>query len=148
MGGLIMLYRCNGRGSRRATAATELALLLPVLVVPLVASIDLAKLFYADVTINSCARNGALYASNPAAQAQSPYANVTAAATADASTLSPAPTVDAPTYCATLNGTYSSTPLTSGYVKVTVKWNVTTLFTYPGIPTQLSRSVTMRIIPA
>jgi Flp pilus assembly protein TadG len=143
----------NARGSRRAVAATELAVLLPVLSLLLVAAIDFARLFYSFDTITTCARNGALWACNPQTNgtitpSQSPYANVTAAATADASNLRPTPTVDTPTYSSTLTGTYTTTPVTSGYVKVTVRWNVSTLFSYPGLPTQLSRTVIMKMLPS
>jgi hypothetical protein len=120
--------------------------LLPVLTLLLVCAIDLARLFYGHVTITNCARNGALWACDPRAQSQSPYKTVAEAATADGSNLSPAPTVDAPTYSATLNGTYTTTAVTSGYVQVTVRWDVQTLMSYPGMPTQLSRTVTMRMI--
>jgi Flp pilus assembly protein TadG len=150
-----MCYRRNDRGSRRAAAAAELALLLPVLTFLLVATIDLGRVFYAYTTITNCARNGALYACDPSTQSQSPYASVTAAAQADAGNLSPLPTVDAPTYSPTYNGTYSTTYVSSGanqsqYVKVTVHWAFTTTVTYPGIPrtTTLSRTVCMRLLPS
>jgi Flp pilus assembly protein TadG len=147
-----MRFRRHDRSSRRAVAATELAIMLPVLVVPLVASVDYARLFYAYNTITNCARNGAAWASNPytngtISPTQSPYTTVTQAATADAGNLSPTPTVAALTYSSTVSGTYSSTYLSSGYVKVTVHWNVSTLFHYPGMPTQLSRTVIMRMLP-
>jgi len=149
-----MRCRRNDRGSRRAVAATELAVLLPALSLLLVAAIDFARLFYSYDTITTCARNGALWACRPSTNpafgtvtSSYPYANVTAAATADASNLSPTPTVDLK-YSSTVNGTYGSTPLTTGYVQVTVTWQVQTLFRYPGLPTQLSRKVIMRILPS
>jgi hypothetical protein len=128
-----------------------LALLLPVLFFLALATIDFGRLFYATCILSTCARNGALYASDPGiAQAESPYASVTSAAQADASNLSPLPTVDTPVYCATINGTYSSTPLADGYVQVTVHWTFTTIITYPGIPhtMSLSRTARMRLLPS
>jgi Flp pilus assembly protein TadG len=141
----------RSRKARRGMAATELAMLLLPLTFLLVATLDFGRLFYSYVTITNCARNGAIYASSSSTvQAQSPYGSVTAAAQADASNLSPLPTVDSPTYSTTYNGTYSSTkPSGDGYVRVTVHWTFNTIVTYPGIPNTmaLSRTVTMRLIP-
>jgi Flp pilus assembly protein TadG len=140
-----------GRSRRRGAAAAELALAAPVLAFLLVATVDFGRFAYSYVTVTNCARNGAIYASsNSAAQAQSPYASVTLAAQADASNLSPLPTVASPQYSTTYNGTYSGTkPSGDGYVQVTVTWTFTTIVTYPGIPStmNLSRTVTMRLIP-
>src|SRR5262249_38744640 len=72
---------------RRAAAAVELALLLPVLTFLLVISADFARLYYHFVTITNCARNGALWLCDPVAQATSKYASVDAAARADATNL-------------------------------------------------------------
>jgi len=142
--------RSRGRRDRprRGAAATELALLLPVMTFIVLATTDFARVFYYSSILTNCACNGALYACDPATRTLSPYADVTAAAPADASNLSPAPTVDAPTYSATANGTYSTTPVTNGYVRVNVNWTFTTIITYPGIPPTmtLSRSVRMRMI--
>jgi Flp pilus assembly protein TadG len=148
-----MLNRRNhgNRKERRGMAATELALLAVPLTFLLVAAVDFGRLFYSYVTITNCARNGAIYASSSSTtQAQSPYANVTAAAQADASNLSPLPTVDTPQYSSTYNGTYSTTkPSGDGYVQVTVHWTFSTIARYPGIPQtmNLQRTVTMRLLP-
>jgi Flp pilus assembly protein TadG len=148
------MLNCRNRRNckaRRGLAATELALMLLPLTFLLVASIDFGRLFYSYVTITNCARNGAIYASSPSSvQAESPYATVTAAAQADASNLSPLPTVDTPQYSSTYNGTYSSTkPSGDGYVQVTVHGTFNTIANYPGIPSTmtLSRTVTMRLMP-
>lgn len=148
------MLNCRNRSTskaRRGIAATELALLAPLLIFLLLATIDFGRLFYSYVIVTNCARNGAIYASsNSTAQAQSPYANVTAAAQADAGNLSPLPTVDSPQYSTTYNGTYSGNkPAGDGYVQVTVHWTFHTLVTYPGIPhtMNLSRTVTMRLLP-
>src|SRR5690348_13819966 len=126
-----MLDRRDRRDSnaRRALAATELAMFAPVLIFLLLVSVDFGRLFYSYVTLTACARNGAIYASsNSTAQQQSPYYNAdiptatTSAAQADASNLSPLPTVDAPTYCSTYNGTYTTTETTKNYVAVKVNW--------------------------
>jgi Flp pilus assembly protein TadG len=146
-----MLCRRDDRGSRTGAAAAELALLLPVLCLLLVAAADFARVFYAYTTITNCAENAALWATNPYSNgtkaSQTPYASASAAAQADASGLSPSPTVVV-AYSSTLNGTYNSTPLTSGYVKVTVTWTFTPITHYISYPTTLSRTVYMRIVPS
>jgi Flp pilus assembly protein TadG len=146
-----MRCRLNDRGSRRAAAAAELALVLPVLTFLMLATVDFARCFYAYITITNCARNGALWACDPATQSQSPYTTLTQAAQADAQgNLSPLPTVDAATYSSTVNGTSSTTAVSNGYVQVTVRWTFTTLIDYSafGIPhtTNLSRTVCMRML--
>jgi Flp pilus assembly protein TadG len=50
------------RDTRRGAAAVELALLLPVLVFCSMMSVDFARVAYVQVTLQNCARNGALYA--------------------------------------------------------------------------------------
>jgi Flp pilus assembly protein TadG len=47
--------------ARRGAAAVELAVLLPVLVFWSMATVDYARLAYAQMTLQNCARNGALY---------------------------------------------------------------------------------------
>ena len=46
---------------RRGAAAVELALLLPVLVFCSMMTVDFARVAYVQVTLQNCARNGALY---------------------------------------------------------------------------------------
>jgi Flp pilus assembly protein TadG len=145
-----VLYRRNDRGLRTGVAAAELALLLPVLCLLLVAAVDFARLYYAYTTITNCAENAALWATNPYSNgtitpSQTPYASAAAAGQADAYGLSPLPTV-AVAYSSTVNGTYSSTRLTRGYVKVTVTWTFTPITHYLSYPTTLSRTVYMRIL--
>ncbi|HBI45828.1 MAG TPA: hypothetical protein DDY78_23685 [Planctomycetales bacterium] len=160
-----MLFRTDRRKHRPrgGHAAVELALVVLLLTFLLLITVDFGRLFYSYVTIGACARNGAIYASSsPNSQQQSPSynANVTTATTtaaqADGGTnLSPLPTVAAPMYNTTYNGTYTMTapptPVGSadGYVQVTVTWTFNTIVTYPGIPStmNLSRTVKMRLIP-
>jgi hypothetical protein len=49
------------RAWKRGVAAVELALLLPLLVFACMATIDFARVVYALVILQNCARNGALY---------------------------------------------------------------------------------------
>jgi Flp pilus assembly protein TadG len=51
----------NQKQPRRGAAAVELATLLPVLVFWAMATVDFARLAYVQVTLQNCARNGALY---------------------------------------------------------------------------------------
>jgi len=122
---------------RCGASAVELALLLPMLSLLFVFAVDFARLFYHYSIVTNCARNGALYASDPTAPLESPYANVTDAALADASNLSPQPTVTS-----TISADGSS-------VQVTVTYPFSTITNYPGLsnPINLTRTVQMRIAP-
>jgi Flp pilus assembly protein TadG len=51
----------NQKQRRRGAAAVELATMLPVLVFWSMATVDFARLAYVQVTLQNCARNGALY---------------------------------------------------------------------------------------
>lgn len=125
---------------RRGAAAVELALVLPFLVFMFVVSVDYSRIFYYTQVVENCARNGALYASDPLAAASNLYSSVQQAALADAGSLSPQPTVNS-----------SSGTDTSGnpYVSVTVAWQFNTISGYPGIPSavNISRTVQMRHAP-
>lgn len=129
----------NGHPRRRCGAAVaEFALLLPLLCFLFVVAIDFSRVFYYSVTITSCARNGALYASDPVAAAESPYTSTQQAALAEASGLSPQPTVSSATGT-DADGHPSAT--------VTVSYPFQTITNYPGIPATLTltRSVQMRV---
>src|SRR5205807_5124453 len=76
---------------RRAVAVVELAILLPLLTFLFVIAIDWARVFYYDLTIWNCARQGALYGSGAALAA--PGVSLQTSALADASNLTPQPTV-------------------------------------------------------
>lgn len=135
-----MLMRPEGRTRRRrrGAAAIEMALLAPTLIYLAVATVDFGRVFYATATISNCARNGAFYANDPIYSATSPYSSISQAALADASNISPTPTVTSS------NGTDS---MGNAYVSVTVSYQFTTIMDYPGIPstTSISRTVQMRV---
>jgi Flp pilus assembly protein TadG len=134
---------------RRGFAAAELALMLPVLCVLLIGAIDLCRLFYHYNVITNCARNGALWLSDPYSNgtltSQSPYANYQDAALADAianNNLNPAPT----------SANISSSTGTDGYGNptaiVTVTYQFNMVSSYLGFGSvNLSRSVAMRVQP-
>ena len=96
------------RKARQGAQAVELALLLPFLAFMFVIAIDWARIFYYSITVENCARNGALFMSQQqsAKTITAPYTDsgmvnlyvnaaspVTAAALADAPDLTPTPTV-------------------------------------------------------
>lgn len=131
------MERCWRRRDQRGVAAVELALLLPLLVFIFLVVIDFARVFYFSQVISNCARNGALYASN-LTTAQSTYASLSDAALADASNLTPSPTVTSS------NGTDTAG---NPYVSVSVSWTFSTISHFPGIPdnVQLTRTSQMRV---
>jgi Flp pilus assembly protein TadG len=88
--------RCRSR-IRRGASAVELALMLPILALLFFISVDFARLYYHYSIVTNCARNGALYGSDPFSSIESPYPNLTSAALADATNLSPQPTVTSAT---------------------------------------------------
>ena len=129
--------RCSC-SARRGAAAVELAILSPLLVFLGVAAVDFGRVFYDASIVANCARNGALYASDPLAASISSYSSLQAAALADATNLSPTPTVSSTT------GTDSSG---NSYVEVSVSYTFKTIFTYPGVPktTVVVRKVRMGV---
>src|SRR4051812_42835895 len=78
---------------RTGTAVVELAVLLPVLVMLFLVTVDFARVYYFSLTLTNCARAGALYASDPTAAVESPFPTTESAALADATNLSPQPTI-------------------------------------------------------
>jgi Flp pilus assembly protein TadG len=125
---------------RVGAASVELALLLPFIAFLFVISADFARVFYYSQVVENCARQGALYASDPKAPASNLYSDIPTAALADASDLSPQPTVTSAT------GTDSAG---NGYVSVTVTWDFQSITGFPGVPStvHLSRTVQMRTAP-
>jgi hypothetical protein len=126
---------------RAASSSVELALLLPLLGLFFLIAVDFARLYYHYGIVTNCARNGALYGSDPVAAKESPYTTLQDAALADAATdLRPQPTVTS------TNGTDSSG---NPYVEVTVAYAFSTISNYPGLsnPINLTRTVRMRIAP-
>jgi Flp pilus assembly protein TadG len=126
--------------NRRAAAAVEFAIMLPLLMLILMISCDFARLYYHYLTITNCARNGALWASDPTTSVYSQYSTVQQAALADASNLSPTPNV---------NSSYSTDGNGNPSVAVTVSYTFSMVTSYLGFSTvTLSRTVQMRVAPA
>lgn len=122
---------------RQGAAAVELAVLLPLLMFLFLITIDYSRIYYFSIIVSNCARNGAIFGSDPylASRTTTPYTDVQSAALADAKDLSPQPTVQT---------TYGS-----DYVEVSVTYPFTTLTNYPGLPKQVDvkRTVRMQIAP-
>jgi Flp pilus assembly protein TadG len=129
------------RQGRRGAAAVELALLLPFLVFIFAIAVDWSRVIYYTVTINNCARNGALWLSDPYATTISPYATLTAAALADAPNLNPQPTVTTPPVSGVDVNGYA-------YVECTVSYPFQTLTNIPGVPTTTTITRTVRMYTA
>jgi hypothetical protein len=103
---------------RRGLAAVELAMLLPLLIFCSMAVVDFARLIYAQVTLQNCARNGAIYEfyAKSGFSLPSTWTSLSNAATADASNL----TVGNITASASTPGLS-----TNNYVTVTVSYPYT-----------------------
>lgn len=134
----------SNRASRRrkGAAAVELAVLLPLLMFLFVIAVDYARIFFYSLTVENCARNGALCASN-AFTYPMPYNSIAQAALADGGSLSPPLTASDITV---VNGTDASN---NPSVTVTVNYSFQTITKYPGLPStvNLVRSVEMRVAP-
>ncbi len=133
-------HRRLPRPERPGASAVELALVLPLLALLLLGASDFARLFYHYCIVTNAARNGALYASDPVAAAESPYASIEDAALADAADLSPPPSV---------HSTSETDADGNACVAVTVTYTFNTLIDYPGLanPVTLSRTVQFRVAP-
>jgi Flp pilus assembly protein TadG len=130
--------RRGGRVARenRGAAVLELAVLLPLLSLLFVIAVDFSRAYYFSLTLQNCARAGAMYASDPFVADESPFASTEEAARADAANLDPAPTITT---------TQSTDPYGRPYVEVTATYPYRTILQFPGIPAEmtLTRSVSM-----
>jgi len=120
----------------RGAAVVELAVLLPLLAFLFVIAVDFARVFYYSVTLTNSARAGAMYASDPTTMAESPFANVTEAALADATNISPTPTV---------TSTSGVDAAGQSYAEVSVAYTFTTITGLPGVPNQVNLVRTVRM---
>jgi Flp pilus assembly protein TadG len=136
-----MIRNVRPHPRRRGAGVVELAVVLPLLFFLFLVVVDYCRLFYFSQIVTGCARNGALWASDPYAPSRTLYPDVTTAARSDAP--------------ASMSGQFTVTPDsgsdTSGnYVRVTVSYPFKTLTHYPGIPNTvtLTRTVQTRLAPA
>jgi Flp pilus assembly protein TadG len=138
----------RGPGRRRGLAAVELAMLLPLLVFACMLAVDFARVLYAMVTLQNCARNGALYEfySTAGIALPSSWTSLSAAVQADAGNL----TVTVPSTSNGNSNPYSPQANSSNYVTVTVQCDfpLLTLGSDGGLPSighmmKLTQSVSM-----
>src|SRR5262245_60919599 len=124
---------------RSGVAAVELAILLPFLAFLFVIAVDWSRIFYYSITVSNCARNGAIWASDPTNPTKRPYTNISDAALADAPNLSPAPLVSV----ATGNDGLAN------YTDCTVTYTFTTVSNFPGVNrnTTITRTVRVYTVP-
>jgi Flp pilus assembly protein TadG len=143
--GMDSSHRPTGRGGRRrrGAAAAELALLITPLSLLIVMAVDLTRVLYAFSTITNCARNGALYASDTTAAADSPYTDYKQAAMADGASLNPA-------LSSAKISSASGSDSGGSWVSVTVAYDFPVLCGkfFGGSTFTISRTVTMRVAPA
>ena len=102
---------------RRGLAAVELATFLPLLTLLFLGMCDYSRVFYYKITLNNCARNGALFANNPSLVGTT-YPNPTLAAQANATNYNVLPSVTTTSGTDTygknytdINTSYTFTPL-------------------------------------
>lgn len=150
---------------RPAAAAVELAVLLPFLLFLAAIGTDWARLLYHTISIETCARSGALALSDQVAWYRVPgnsnkstlyptgfvTLGTPALTTAQQSVLETATRVEDPTLPtnATVVATRSTDSTGTSVVTVTVTRTFTTISRFPGVPSSqtVSRDVTMRIFP-
>ena len=134
--------RHRSRSQRRAAAAVEMAFLAPLLVFLMLIAVDFARIFYKSLTLANCARNGALWESDPYYRAASPYKTVTEAALADADNLYDP---ERPPRVTTGSGVDDTG---KPYVEVTVSQRFKTVSRLPFIPADLDVIRTVRMANA
>jgi Flp pilus assembly protein TadG len=146
---LCRIHNCK-HTSRPGSAVVEFAILLPFLAFVFVVAVDYSRIFYYSLTIENCARNGAVFGSqtlNTSSWQNSggTIASVTDATVADGAKLDPPLTASN----VTVSGPNTKDADGNSIVSVTVKYQFNTLTKYPGIPNavNLVRSVQMRIAP-
>src|SRR5438093_3029923 len=123
VGGTHVASKKNER--RSGVAATELAILLPLIALLFAIGVDWCRIFYYSVTVENCARNGAIWAVDPYSQVLSQYTTISDAALADATNLTPQPTVTS------ASGTVDGKP----YVDCTVTYNFSTISDFSSVRT-------------
>jgi Flp pilus assembly protein TadG len=141
-----MLYRSRSRvPGRRAAAAVEAAVILPVLVFFMVAVVDLGRLGKVADSVSNAARNGAQYGSTSTTTAAD-STHIRSAAVTEMSGL-PKVTGTNPTVTAT-TATYTSGTATQQVIQVTVSYDMTGTAVFSLYPVNnVTRTVQMPMMP-
>jgi Flp pilus assembly protein TadG len=132
----LSIKRRAGRDAR-GQSAVELALVLPLLCLLLVAVCDFARLFYASVGVADAARAGVQYGAQNRATAVN-YSGMQQAALDDGAGITGLTAV-ATSFCQCGTTTMSScnnpcAGTINNFVQVTVTATFSTILTYPGVP--------------
>jgi Flp pilus assembly protein TadG len=133
--------------SRRGAAVVETAILVSLLALLFGAAVDFARVYYYQLTIINCARNGAHFGSNLRSYQETAWVNSTddvkAAAVADGAGLNPPLTTD---QVNVVSGTGSDG---NNNITVTVSYPFKTILTFPGFGNtiNLQATVKMRVAP-
>lgn len=126
--------------ARRAAAAAELALVLPLLAIMFMAIVDFGRVFHTTQTLQQCAAAGAVFAARTAwaPSSKGPEQAAKDAACSCGAALSP------PLQSVAVTVTVTATQAT-----VTVEYDFDLLTSPVGFPTsiRLTRSVTMKLAP-
>lgn len=134
--------RRHGGRRRSASAAAELAILLPFLALMFTAAVDFGRIFYVTQTLQACACSGAMYASGMAWAPTAPGQTQAAVQAACASGASLSPPLETGNVTVTSNGA-------AGTATVTVAYDFELLTPLLGStgPVHLTRTVTMPTAP-
>jgi Flp pilus assembly protein TadG len=133
---MVRRIRHPGGKQRQAAAAVELAILIPFLSFLLVITVDWARVFYYSLTLENCARQGALYGSGAAAGS-----SIQSAAQND--WVDPGGSASGFTVTSASGSDGNGDPT----IAVTASCTVNLVTNYPGIGSSvnLSHTVTMRV---
>lgn len=114
----------------------ELAVLLPLLILLFVIAVDVGRVFHFSLTMQNCARAGAVYASDPHVAHESPFSTVEEAAQADAPNVSPPPKIRTEIRVDAAG---------RSYVEVTAAHTFTSISRFPGIAHKIELVRTVRM---
>jgi Flp pilus assembly protein TadG len=134
-------------GRRSGVAAVELAVLAPCLALLFVITLDFARAFYYKLTLDNCARNGALFGSNLRSYQEKAWVNsyndITDATIADGKYLNPPLSSS---HITTATGTGSDG---NANVTVTINYPFTPITQLPGLGATLTlhAKASMRVAP-
>lgn len=131
--------------SSTGQSATELALLLPVLILLLLIGTDLARVFFVSVGVDNAARAGADYGSQSVITAADSNGMITAAKADGAGIVSLSVTASQCTCqgdssVASCPAAYCAANTQATYITVNAQAPFHTLITYPGLPSSLTLS--------
>src|SRR2546425_357122 len=133
------------KDKRRGVAAVELAVLAPFLAFLFVVTVDFARVFQYQTTIQNCARNGALFGCNLRSYQESgwvgSYDTISSATLADGASLNP------PLAASQVQVTNGKGSDGNANVTVTVTYPFRTITQFPGFGTtvNLTAKVSMRV---